>query len=410
MTQVHLLGTSMTRFAAHPELSLKQLARQAFDEALADAGLQAHDIEFAAVGNATQGALQGQHAIRGQILLRECGLERIPALNVENACATGSTALYVAAQQIRSGAVDCALALGAEKMVIDDKARALALFDSGWDIETPQANLREICGRYFDPSEVFATEGRRRSMFMDLYGVMARHHMEAFGTTREQIAAVAEKNHWHSTFNPKAQFRQAFTLQQILDAPQVSGPLTVPMCAPLSDGAAAAILVSDRLLRKLDARRALRLLASVLRTGSRRDPRDFAHHLCHLAARDAYAQAGIGPGDIDVAEVHDAAAFGEILQSECLGFCAFGEGGALAQSGATRLGGRIPINPSGGLECKGHPLGATGLGQLHELALQLRGEAGARQVKGARHAIAENGGGLLGVEEAVTSITILGKE
>jgi acetyl-CoA acetyltransferase len=200
------------------------------------------------------------------------------------------------------------------------------------------------------------------------------------------------------------------TLRQILDAPVVSGPLTVPMCAPLSDGAAAVVLVSERWLRRLGATRALRLRASVLRTGSRRDPRDYAHHLCHLAARDAYAQAGVGPDDIDVAEVHDAAAFGEILQSECLGFCAFGEGGALAESGATRLCGRIPINTSGGLESKGHPLGATGLGQIHELALQLRGEAGTRQVEGARLGVAENGGGLLGVEEAVACITILGKE
>ena len=180
------------------------------------------------------------------------------------------------------------------------------------------------------------------------------------------------------------------------------------MCAPLSDGASAAVLASAEGVQRLQAERPLRLLASVLRTGSRREPRDYANHVCRLAAQQAYEQAGVDPADIDVAEVHDAAAFGEIVQTECLAFCAPGEGGALAQSGQTRLGGRLPVNPSGGLESKGHPLGATGLAQVYELAHQLRGTAQGRQVPDARLAIAENGGGLIGVEEAVTCITILG--
>ena len=404
---VWLAGVGMTPFGAHRELSVRQLAAMALDEALADAGAARADLQAAYFGNATQGALQGQHAIRGQVVLRSLGIEAIPVVNVENACATGSTALHLAAQHIRSGAADIVLALGVEKMVIEDKARALALFDSGWDVEQPQRNLRELSAGCFDIGDLLEG-GRRRSLFMDLYAMMTRHHMEHYGTTRAQLAAVAEKNHWHSVFNPKAQFRRAFSIDEILAAPLVADPLTLPMCAPLSDGASAALLASAEGVQRLQAERPLRLLASVLRTGSRREPRDYANHVCRLAAQQAYEQAGVDPADIDVAEVHDAAAFGEIVQTECLAFCAPGEGGALAQSGQTRLGGRLPVNPSGGLESKGHPLGATGLAQVYELAHQLRGTAQGRQVPDARLAIAENGGGLIGVEEAVTCITILG--
>jgi acetyl-CoA acetyltransferase len=182
------------------------------------------------------------------------------------------------------------------------------------------------------------------------------------------------------------------------------------MCAPISDGAAAAIVCSEAALAKLAQRqRAIRVLASVVATGTNRRPEDIGQHLTVRAAKKAYEMAGVGPKDISVAEVHDATAIGEIIQSENLGFCAFGEGGPLAERGETTLGGRIPINTSGGLESKGHPIGATGIGQLHELVQQLRGEAGARQVPGARLAIAENGGGLYGIEEAVAAITILGR-
>lgn len=405
---VWLAGVGMTPFGAHRELSVRQLAALALDEALADAGAARGDLQAAYFGNATQGALQGQHAIRGQVALRALGIEAIPVVNVENACATGSTALHLAAQHIRGGAADIVLALGAEKMVLEDKARALALFDSGWDVEQPQRNLRELSGGFFDIGDLLEG-GRKRSLFMDLYALMTRHHMEHYGTTRAQLAAVSEKNHWHSVFNPKAQFRRAFSIDEILAAPLVADPLTLPMCAPLSDGASAAVLASAEGLQRLQAERPLKLLASVLRTGSRRAPRDYANHVCRLAAQQAYEQAGVDPADIDVAELHDAAAFGEIVQTECLAFCAPGEGGALAQSGQTRLGGRLPVNPSGGLQSKGHPLGATGLAQIYELAHQLRGTAQGRQVPDARLAIAENGGGLIGVEEAVTCITILGR-
>jgi acetyl-CoA acetyltransferase len=183
------------------------------------------------------------------------------------------------------------------------------------------------------------------------------------------------------------------------------------MCSPISDGAAAAILCTGKALKRLnlDARRAIRVLASVVQSGSDRDESDYRSHCTALAATKAYELAGVGAADISVAEVHDATAMGEIIQSENLGFCEFGMGGVIAERGETSIGGRIPINPSGGLESKGHPVGATGLAQIHELVTQLRGEAGKRQVESARLALAENGGGLEGIEEAVACITILGR-
>ncbi len=231
--------------------------------------------------------------------------------------------------------------------------------------------------------------------------------MKTYGLSERQLAAVAAKNHCHSVHNPFSQYRAAMTIDEVLAARRVAWPLTLPMCSPISDGAAAAIVCNQQGLARFKKRRGIRVLASVLASSSDRECADLDRHITRLAATRAYELAGVGPEDMSLAEVHDATAFGEILQSECLRFCAFGDGGQLAESGATRLGARIPINVSGGLESKGHPIGATGLAQLVELVIQLRGEAGPRQVRGARFAIAENGGGFDEVEEAAASVTIL---
>ena len=243
---------------------------------------------------------------------------------------------------------------------------------------------------------------------MDIYAAMARNHMRQYGTTPAQIAAVAAKNHAHAVDNVRAVYRKAMTVDEVLGARPLSHPLTVPMCAPVTDGAAAVVVCSDAGLRRLGAERPVRVLASVIGTGSDHPISSFEDHLNrHLVAR-AYDRAGVGPEDIDVAEVHDATAFGEVLQTEMLGLVPPGDGGPAAARGETTLGGRIPVNPSGGLESKGHPLGATGLGQVFELTEQLRGAAGSRQVPGARIALAENGGGFHRGEEAVASVVILG--
>jgi acetyl-CoA acyltransferase len=407
----YVAGIGMTPTGKFLDRSIKQLTADAVNAALADAGLAVADIQAAYFSNATQGVLEGQTMVRGQIALRPLGIEGIPVYNLENACASASSAFNLAVQAVRSGEVDVALAVGAEKMFCTDKARMFSVFDGAWDLQDVEGNKTTLLamGRGIAPPEG-STSKAPYSLFMDIYAAFGRFHMREFGTTQRQFAAVAAKNHGHSAHNPLAQYRNTYTVEQVLGAPPITYPLTLPMCAPISDGAAAAIVCSEAALARLaDRRRAMRVLASVVATGTTRKPEDVGQHITAKAAKLAYERAGVAPQDISVAEVHDATAIGEIVQSENLGFCEFGAGGALAESGATTIGGRIPINTSGGLESKGHPIGATGIGQLHELVTQLRGEAGARQVQGARLAMAENGGGLYGIEEAVCAITILGR-
>jgi acetyl-CoA acetyltransferase len=229
--------------------------------------------------------------------------------------------------------------------------------------------------------------------------------MDLYGTTQRQLAVIAAKNHFHASLNPKAQYTQDLTVEQVLLDSKVSYPLTRAMCAPIGDGAAAAILCSGDTLGRIGRARAVRIRASVLGSGSNRglEEEDIAVRL----AAQAYRQAAVGPKDISVAELHDASAFGELHHCETLGFCGEGEGGPFAETGATQLGGRIPMNTSGGLESRGHPVGATGLAQVYELVTQLRGEAGQRQVEGARIALAQNGGGMIGIEEAAMCLHVL---
>jgi acetyl-CoA acetyltransferase len=356
--------------------------------------------------------MEGQHMIRGQIVLRSMGIASIPVVNVENACASGSTAFALAVQSLRAGAADVVLALGAEKMYSADRERMFSVFDGAWDVSEAEA-IRTRLLQMGEGIDVPAgsTSTKPYSAFMDVYAAFARAHMMRFGTTQRQLAAVAAKNHQHSAHNPLSQYRQAYSIDEILSAPAITYPLTLPMCSPISDGAAAVVLCTGAALTKLglDRARAIRVLSSVIQSGSDREESAIEQHCTVLAARRAYEQAGVGPADLSVIELHDATAMGEIIQVENLGLCNFGEGGAMAERGETTIGGRIPVNPSGGLESKGHPIGATGLAQIHELVCQLRGQAGARQVDGARLALAENGGGLHGIEEAVACVSILGR-
>lgn len=404
--QVWIAGVGMTAFARHTDREVPGLAAEAIREALADAGLRRRDVEAAFFGNTTQGALQGQLMVGGQIALRGMGFERIAMFNVENACATGATALHLAVNQVRAGAADIVLAVGSEKMNVEDRDRVLAVFEGAYDVSDPAgltATLTALGG------EAEVAHVGRRSVFMDIYAAMARAHMARFGTTQRQIAAVSAKNHRHSVHNEKAQHREEFSVEDVLSARALTFPLTVPMCAPVTDGAAAVVVCGERGLRRLASRgRSVRILASVVGTGVAHPPAAWDQHIGRLAAMRAYEQAGLGPQDVDVAELHDATAFGEIQQSELLGLFEPGAGGAAAEAGVTALGGRLPVNPSGGLESKGHPLAATGLAQVYELVGQLRGEAGVRQVPGARIAVADNSGGFYAGEEAVAAVTVLG--
>ena len=412
MNNIYIAGIAMTVFGRHLERPVHELAREALVGALQDAGCARSDIGVAFYSGMTQGVLQGQISIPGQVVFSKIGIHSIPIYNVENACASGSTAFHLALQSLRAGATDVALALGAEKMNIPDKARAMAMFEGGWDVSRAQENYETLVAMGDGVPVPAGSESERPySKFMAIYAAFCRQHMKTYGTTQRQIAAVSAKNHQHSVHNPYSQIRKPFTIDEILAAAPIIYPITLPMCAPLSDGSAAAILCTEEGLKRIgaDRSRCVRVAASVMRSFSHRSIAQPELHASRLAALQAYEQAGLGPQDMDLAEVHDASAMGEIIQVENLGFVSFGQGGPAEERGEFSLGGRLPVNPSGGLESKGHPLGATGLGQLYELTTQLRGEAGARQVAGARHAIQENGGGFQGIEEAAVAIHILRK-
>ncbi|MCC6479651.1 MAG: thiolase family protein [Sphingomonadaceae bacterium] len=412
MTDIFVAGVGMTQFGRHLERSLYDLVGEAVSLALGDAGCEATDIEAGYFASVTAGPLHGQTSIPGPIALRRCGIEGIPIFSVENACAAGSSAFHLAAQALKAGNCDIAIAVGAEKMNVPDKAKMFGVFDGGWDVSTVEKNKAALLalGEGVTPPPGSMSD-KPYSVFMDVYAALCRDHMTRYGTTQRQIAAIAAKNHHHSVHNPLSQFRSDYSIDEVLAAPPITYPLTLPMCSPISDGAAAAVLCSERGLERLHGSkdRAVRLLASVIQTGVTRTADEPEKGISHRAALKAYAIAAIGPADVDVAEVHDATAFGEIITAESLMLVPRGEAGPAAERGEFSIGGRIPINPSGGLESKGHPIGATGLGQIHELVTQLRGEAGVRQVEDARVAVQENGGGLYGIEEAVVAVNIFAK-
>jgi len=414
---VYIVGAASTPFGKHADQSFQQLTREAYLGVLADAGLQPHEaslIEQAWFANVGLGQW-GQGGIRGQVCftpLVEEGLfsERVPMINVEGGCATASFAFHGAVKDILSGQVQVSLALGVEKLVSpDDPARVPAIFATAIDQLEPQrwrdyyTRAGEAAGKPFETSA-------NRTVYMDTYAMQAAWHMRTHGTTQRQIAIGAAKNHHHGSLNPLAQYRFELTVDEVLADREVSWPLTRAMCSPMGDGAAAALLCSEAALAHFPpaARaRAVKVRASELSGGKYR--RLDEPGLSRIAGDKAYARAGLKPADIHLVELHDATSFSEIFQLEMLRLCPEGRGGAFVESGATALGGKLPVNLSGGLVSKGHPIGATGLSMVYETCLQLRGEAGARQARGASLGLIENGGGVMGFDEAACAVHILEK-
>lgn len=413
MQDVYVLGVGMTPFGKYLDKNMKTIAKEAIDMALAHAGLTKDVLQLATVGNAYQGLVTGQESIRGQVVLRSMGIGDIPVTNIENACCSSSSAFQVAWMDIALGLHDVGLVLGMEKMYMEDREKRLKLFSSSSDVEVIEQLIKMFKADAESRRKKAEAEGGTQekkektggSAFMDIYAAGTRIHMDKYGLTQRQLAVISAKNHNHSVHNPYAQYRTPYTVEEVLNAPLVAYPLTRPMCSPVGDGAAAAIVCSKAYLKKIGAAKPVKVLATVLGGGMDRgfDDPDLGERLSKIA----YERAGVGPEDIDVAELHDATAFGEVYNAEAMGFCPKGEGGLFAEQGHSRLGGRLPINTSGGLESKGHPVGATGVGQIAELVWQLRGEAEGRQVENARIGLAENGGGNIGIEEAAMVITIL---
>jgi acetyl-CoA acetyltransferase len=417
MTEVDIIGAAMTRFGKFPDRNIRSLAEEAVGGALADAGLTAADVGMVFFSNAVAGILTGQEMIRGQVALRHTGLLGKPIVNVENACASASTAFHLAVAAVGAGMVDVALAVGAEKLTHKDKARSFAAIGTAVDL----SQLEELRRLTADPAAAAETAApppagasaqaptggeSKRSFFMDVYAANTRGYMSRTGATVEDFAQVAVKSHQHASLNPNAQYRTPVTVEEVLASRTVARPLTLLMCSPIGDGAAAVVVCSAERARRLDGQ-PVRVRGCALVSGT--DHVNGEPNAVQRAAAQAYEQAGVGPEDLDVLEVHDAAAPAELITYEELGMCGPGEGPKLLRSGETWLGGARVVNPSGGLLSKGHPIGATGCGQIVELADQLRGRCGKRQVEGASVALAENGGGFLGSDAAAMVVSILSR-
>ena len=398
MADAWIAGAAMTEFGRSPH-GPETLAAQAVAEALADAGLAPAEVGQVFAGNAAAGLLLGQEMIRGQVFLRGTGLLGIPIVNVENACASSSTALALAVTAVRGGMLDVALAVGVEKMTVPDKARVFGALASATDtLRRPDMRALVATTTLGEPGGVPPSA----SAFMDHYAHKGAVYLEKAGGDATDLARVVVKSRAFAAQNPKAQFTVPMTLDEVLAGRLISDPLRLAMCAPVGDGAAAVVVVSDRIAKRL-GRRTVRVAGQGIVSN---DPTT-ADYPAGLAAAKAFIQAGVGPADVDVVEVHDAAAPAELFCMEEIGLCREGEALQLLRDGATGPGGRRPVNPSGGLLSRGHPVGATGCGQIVELADQLRGRCGARQVPGARLALAQNSGGILGDHEAVAVVTIL---
>jgi acetyl-CoA acetyltransferase len=379
-----IIGTGITGFGMFVDTRMRVLAAKAADEALEDAGLEADQVDLVVFGNAAAGLLTGQEMIRAHTALEPSKVAGRPMISVENACASSSSAVHLAALAVASGSYRTVLAVGAEKMTSHDRSRAARALGSAVDVEE--------CGE---------ADGSR-PVFMDIYASEARAYQEHSGASEHDFALVAAKNYRNGSLNPIAQHRTAFTADEVLAARTIAAPLTRLMCSSIGDGAAACVLTSPDHARAL-GRPGVRVLSSSVGASTASDAGDVVER----TARIAFDKAGLGPNDIDLCEVHDAAVTAELIIMEEIGLARPGEGAKLIRDGATAIGGRIPVNPSGGLTARGHPIGATGAAQIVELANQLRGRAGPRQVDNARIGLAENAGGWLENGPAACVVTIL---
>ena len=376
MRDVYIIGTGTVRFGRYPELLLEDFAGDAIREALADSGISRDQLDMAVFSHSQGGRVAGQR------VLRELSLTGMPILNVENACAGGGTSLHVGWMGVASGLHDVALVVGMEKM------------EKG--LIPP------------NPGEYEAFLGKTLPA---KYALRATRHMQKYGLTAQQLAMVSVKNHHAGAVNPLAHYQEEVTLEQVLESRPVAEPLTLLQCCPTTDGAAAVIIASAEVAFAV-SERPVRIAASALKSGIYRNPTKDSSasddDLAERAASAAYAMAKMTPADVNVAEVHDAFTIGEVLAYENLGFCERGDGGKLVEQGVTALGGRLPVNTSGGRLSLGHPLGATGVAQVVELTRQLQGRSGARQVEGATTALAHvQGGSTPGIGTGAAAVHIL---
>ena len=387
MKGVAIAGIGMTQFGKQVGRGVRSLALAAIEEAIADSGLASDRIDRIYFGNAISGIISQQEMVRGQVALRHQVLGKVPLFNIENACASGGSAFSLACEAVASGAVEVALVVGAEQMNHVDRSRPFNALRGSTDIE----EIGES-----EPGQISAN-----SLLMDFYAAVAQRYLDESGAELSDFARVAVKNRKNATMNLLAHLRTPQSLEDVLASRMIVAPLSLPMCSPVTDGAAAIIVCSDKVGASI-GHPVVQVKASAVASGASGNP-------VGDAAAKAYTDSSVGSQDFDVIELHDAAAPAELMQYHEIGLCAKGDGFRLIRDGVTDLGGATPVNTSGGLLSRGHPLGATGCAQIVELVHPLRGTAGARQVEGARLALAVNGGGWLDGTYALAIATVLAR-
>lgn len=404
MRDVAVIGVGMVRFGKLPDKSIKDLVHGAATAALADAGVTKDDLEAAYVGSAVAGLMTGQEQIKAQVTLSAMGIETIPMYNVENACASSSSALHLAWVAVGAGLYDCALVVGFEKLFDADKRKSFQALGTAVDIDLFKAFLAAFEKQQQGAENIIKEgSGEKRSVFMDMYAYYTRMYMERFGLTQEHFAKIAVKSHRNGALNPHAQYQRAVTLEEVLNSGDVAFPLTRMMCSPIGDGAAAAVVCARDKVSRFSGK-PVWIKASVVGSGCVSGRMEDT--LTRRLGPKAFSAAGVGPEDLDVIEVHDATSPSEIISLIELGVCPGEDAPRWIDDGWLEVCGKFPTNTSGGLASKGHPIGATGLGQVHEIVTQLRGAAGPRQVEDARVGLTHNGGGILGVDAAAMAIHV----
>jgi len=405
MRDAAIMGVGMTRFGKFPERGIKDLVREAVESTLNDGGIEKKEIEAAYVGSAAPGIMTGQEQIKAQVTLSAMGIDEIPMYNVENACASSSSALNLAWTAVAAGIHDCVLVVGFEKLFDRDKLKSFMALGTAVDIEGVAHFLEAFQAKYgFEEKILGEGSGKDRSIFMDMYAYYTRRYMEKTGLTQEHFARIAVKSHRNGARNPHAQYQKEVTLAEVLGSGDVAYPLTRMMCSPIGDGAAAAIVCSKHRAKQLPAQ-PVWIKGSVVGSGKAGLDMEGDTLTKRLAPR-IFEMAGVDPGDIDVIEVHDATSPSEIITLIELGICPMEEAAHWVDGGYLEISGKKPTNTSGGLASKGHPIGATGLGQVHEIVTQLRNAAGSRQVENPRVGMTHNGGGILGVDAAAMALHI----
>ncbi|SHK55358.1 Acetyl-CoA acetyltransferase [Desulfatibacillum alkenivorans DSM 16219] len=406
MREAAIVGAGMTPFGRHPEKGIKDLVRGAVELALEDAGVEPGILEAAYVGSAAPGLMTGQEQIKAQVTLSAMGIDSIPMYNVENACASSSSALNLAWTAVSAGIFDCVLAVGFEKLYDENRLKSYMALGTAMDIEMGQKYMEDFQEKLGLTDKVFSDEaGAKKSVFMDMYAFYTRRYMEQYGLTQEHFAKIAVKSHKNGALNPNAHYRKEVTLDQVLNSGDVSFPLTRMMCSPVSDGSAAVIVCSKEKAAQI-AKKPVWIEASVL--GSGKLGYDMDDTLTRRVGLKAFKAAGITPQDVDVIEIHDATSPSEIIALIELGVCPPHEAPKWIDEGYMELDGKMPVNTSGGLASKGHPIGATGLAQVYEVVNQLRGTAGERQAQNnPKIGMTQNGGGILGIDGAAMAFHIL---